>query len=392
MNDQEQNGFRTRCVHVGNRKDRETGAVVPPIHTASTFVQPAAGEFGEFDYSRTGNPTRKNLEASIANLENGVGALAFSSGMAATHCAMMLLNAGEHIVAGTDIYGGTYRLLHKVCNRCEIGVTLADTTDPSRLDAAYRPETRMLWIESPGNPLMSITDIEACVEWARAKGILVGMDNTLATPVLTNPLDLGVDIVQHSATKYLGGHSDALGGLLVVRDPAILEQLHFLQNATGAVLSPWDSFLISRGIKTLELRVRQQCENAMQVARFLDKHPRVDRVFYPGLESHPGHAVAIGQMQGGFGGMLSFEVRGGYAAAKAVVDRTELFQLAVSLGAVESLIEHPPSMSHAAYDREDRLKHGINDTLIRLSVGIENIEDLIADLEQALDSAVSSSD
>lgn len=376
--------FRTRCVHSGNARDPLTGAVVPPIYSASTFVQPEAGEFGEFDYSRTGNPTRRNLERNIAALENGVGGLAFSSGMAATHCALMHLKSGDHVLAGTDIYGGTYRILHKICNRSGISVTLADTTCIAALESAVRPETRMLWLESPGNPLMTITDIAACVEWARPRGLLVAIDNTLATPALTRPLELGVDIVQHSATKYLGGHSDALGGLLVFRDQELFEQMHFVQNATGAVMSPWDSFLISRGIKTLELRVRQHCENALQIAEFLDQHPRVKKVFYPGLPSHPGHEIAGRQMELGFGGMLSFEVDGEYGDAKQVVDRTQLFQLAVSLGAVESLIEHPPSMSHAAYDRADRLKHGINDTLIRLSVGIENIEDQIADLQQAL--------
>ena len=378
--------FRTRCVHAGNKKDPQTGAVVPPIYSASTFVQPEAGEFGEFDYSRTGNPTRKNLEVSISSLENGTGALAYSSGMAATHGAVMLLNSGDHIVAGTDIYGGTYRLLHKVCNKAGVSVTLADSTNVENLEKAVTDNTKMLWLESPGNPLMSITDIEKCSAWAKEHGLLVGIDNTLATPVLTRPLDLGVDIVQHSATKYLGGHSDALGGLLVFREQKLFEEAHFLQNATGAVMSPWDAFLISRGIKTLELRVRQHCENAMKIAEFLDQHERVQKVFYPGLEGHPGRDIAAHQMGGQFGGMLSFEVVGQYDDAKKVVDRTQLFQLAVSLGAVESLIEHPPSMSHAAYDRDDRIKHGINDTLIRLSVGIENIEDQIADLEQALNS------
>lgn len=376
--------FRTRCVHAGNSKDPLTGAVVPPIYSASTFVQPEAGEFGEFDYSRTGNPTRKNLENNITSLEGGCGALAFSSGMAATHCAVMHLNAGDHILAGTDIYGGTYRLLHKVCNKAGVSVSLADSTDVSNLDSAIQPNTKMLWIESPGNPLMSITDIERCAQWGKDNGLLVGIDNTLATPVLTRPLELGVDMVQHSATKYLGGHSDALGGLLVFRDQELFEAMHYLQNATGGVMSPWDAFLISRGIKTLELRVRQHCENAAKIAHFLEQHSRVRKVFYPGLDSHPGKEIAARQMHGGFGGMLSFEVEGEYEDAKRVVDQTNLFQLAVSLGAVESLIEHPPSMSHAAYDREDRLKHGINDTLIRLSVGIENIEDQIEDLERAL--------
>ncbi|MEC9092032.1 MAG: PLP-dependent transferase, partial [Planctomycetota bacterium] len=294
--------FRTRCVHVGNEKDPQTGAVVPPIYCASTFVQPGAGDFGEFDYSRTGNPTRRNLETYIANLENGVGALAFSSGMAATHCALMALRSGDHVVAGTDIYGGTYRLLHQVCHKSGVEVSLADSTRLENLERVIRPETRMLWLESPGNPLMSISDIRACAQWGKSKGLLVGIDNTLATPVLTKPLDLGVDIVQHSATKYLGGHSDALGGILVFSDQKLFDEMHFLQNATGAVMSPWDAFLISRGIKTLELRVRQHCENAKQVADFLQGHPSVKTVYYPGLDSHPGKSIAESQMNGRFGG------------------------------------------------------------------------------------------
>lgn len=376
--------FRTKSIHVGNQKDPLTGSVVPPIYSASTFVQPAAGEFGEFDYSRTANPTRRNLETTISALESGCGALAFASGMAATHGAIMILNHGDHIIAGTDIYGGTYRLLHKVCHKVGIEVTLANTTAPEQLDAALRPNTKLLWLESPGNPLMSITDIAKCVQWAKKHQLLVGVDNTLATPVLTRPLELGADIVQHSATKYLGGHSDALGGLLVVKDPSLHEQLHYLQNATGGVMSPWDAFLISRGIKTLDLRMRQHCENASQISAFLESHDRVERVYYPGLESHPGKEIAEQQMDGGFGGMISFEVVGEFADAKKIVDQTQLFQLAVSLGAVESLIEHPASMSHASYDREDRLKHGISDSLIRLSVGIENVEDQLSDLELAL--------
>ncbi len=376
--------FRTRSIHVGNQRDLQTGAVVPPLYATSTFVQPAAGEFGEFDYSRTGNPTRKNLETTIASLESGTGALAFASGMAATHGAMMLLRSGDHVIAGTDIYGGTYRLLHKVCDQSGVTVSLADTTAIASLEKSLQPATKMIWLESPGNPLLSITDIQKCCQWAKSKNLLVAVDNTLATPVLTRPLELGADIVQHSATKYLGGHSDALGGLLVVRDSELLQRLHFLQNATGAVMSPWDAFLISRGIKTLELRMRQHCQNAAILAEFLDQHPRVQRVYYPGLDTHPQRSVAGQQMLGGFGGMLSFEVKGGFSQAKQVVDSTELFQLAVSLGAVESLIEHPASMSHASYDREDRLKYGINDSLIRLSVGIENIEDQQHDLSQAL--------
>ena len=376
--------FRTKAIHVGSQRDPATGAVVPPIHVASTFVQPGAGEWGEFDYSRSGNPTRKAFETTLAALESGVGALAFASGMAATHCATMLLEQGDHIVAGTDIYGGTYRLLHKITRKNGIDVTLASSTDLTQLEAAIRPNTKLLWIESPGNPLMSITDIEACGKIAKKHGILLGVDNTFATPVLTRPLELGADIVQHSVTKYLGGHSDVLGGALIVKEKELFDRLYFIQNATGAVLDPFQSFLASRGTKTLELRVREQCRTAVAITDFLVNHPKVTRVLYPGLTSHPGHEIAARQMDGGFGAMISFEVKGRFAAAKKVAEGTKLFQLAVSLGAVESLIEQPASMSHASYDKADRLAHGIHDELIRISVGLEAAEDLMEDLDQVL--------
>jgi cystathionine beta-lyase/cystathionine gamma-synthase len=380
--------FRTRAIHVGQEKDPQTGAVVPPVHLASTFVQPAAGEWGEFDYSRSGNPTRKSLETTLASLEAGCGALAFSTGMAATHCVTMLLESGDHFVAGTDIYGGTYRLLHKVVNRAGIKVSLANSSRPETLEAAITPKTKLLWIESPGNPLLSLTDIAACAELAHRRGLLLGVDNTFATPVLTRPLELGADIVMHSATKYLGGHSDLLGGALVVADPDLLKRLYFVQNATGAVMGPLEAFLCSRALKTLELRVREQCRTALRIAEFLAGHAHVQRVYYPGLPQHPGHELAARQMDGGFGAMVSFEVRGDFAAAQRVVNRTRLFQLAVSLGAVESLIEQPASMSHASYDRADRIAHGIGDGLIRLSVGLEAFEDLRDDLDQALGKAI----
>lgn len=375
--------FRTRAIHVGGERDPETGAVVRPIHLASTFVQPGAGEWGEFDYSRSGNPTRKALETTLASLESGCGALAYASGMAAIHGAMMLLKPGDHVLAGTDVYGGTYRLLHKVLAPAGIAVSLASATELEAFEAAIRPETKLVWIESPGNPLLSITDIAACAEIAHRHGTLLGVDNTFATPVLTRPLQLGADMVMHSATKYLGGHSDLLGGALVVSDPALFDRLYYLQNATGAVMAPLESFLCSRGIKTLELRVREQCRTASRLAQWLQEHPRVARVLYPGLPDHPGHETAARQMDGAFGAMLSFEIAGDYAEAKRVVESTCLFQLAVSLGAVESLIEQPASMSHASYDREDRLAHGIQDGLIRLSVGLEDYDDLQEDLERA---------
>jgi cystathionine gamma-lyase len=376
--------FSTRAIHVGNKRDPETGAVVPPIHVASTYVQPGAGEWGEFDYARSGNPTRANLETTLASLESGTKALAFSSGMAATHCATMILSAGDHILAGSDIYGGTYRLLHKITSRSDIETTLVQATDLKALEAAITDRTKLVWIESPGNPLMSITDIAACAEIAHRHGALLGVDSTFATPVLTRPLELGADIVMHSATKYLGGHSDALGGALVVKDAELFDRLYFVQNATGAVLSPFDSFLVARGLKTLELRVRHQTATALRLAEYLQQHPNVARVLYPGLPDHPGHNIAAKQMEGGFGAMLSFEVKGGFEAAKKIVESTKLFQLAVSLGAVESLIEQPASMSHASYDPADRLAHGIKDELIRISVGLEHYDDLQADLDNVL--------
>ncbi|RIK83134.1 MAG: cystathionine gamma-synthase [Planctomycetota bacterium] len=376
--------FRTRAIHIGQEADPQTGAVVPPLHLASTFVQPGAGQWGQYDYSRSGNPTRKAFETTLSSLEGGAGALAFATGMAAMHCVVASLRSGDHVVAGRDIYGGAYRLLHKVADRAGITVTLADTTDLGKLEEAFTPNTRMLWLESPGNPLMSITDIAACAEIAHRRGALVGVDSTFATPVLTRPLELGADVVMHSATKYIGGHSDAMGGALVVRDKKLLDELYFLQNATGAIMGPLESFLCSRGLKTLELRVREQCRTAQRLAEWLASHSRVARVLYPGLPGHRGHAIARRQMDGAFGAMMSFEIRGDFAAAKRLVESTRLFQLAVSLGAVESLIEQPASMSHASYDAADRARHGIADGLIRLSVGLEAPEDLQADLEQAL--------
>lgn len=375
--------FRTRAIHVGNEPCAQTGAVVPPLHLASTFVQPGAGEWGEFDYSRSGNPTRKGFETTLASLEGGVGALAFSSGMAAIHCVTAWLKSGDHVLAGTDIYGGAYRLLHKIANRAGVTTTLADSTDLAKFEAAITPATKLVWIESPGNPRMSITDIAACAEIAHRHGALLGVDSTFATPVLTRPLEMGADIVMHSATKYIGGHSDLMGGALVVRDAALLKELYFVQNATGAIMGPLESFLCSRGLKTLELRVLEQCRTAQKLAEWLASHPRVARVLYPGLPTHPGHELARRQMNGAFGAMMSFEIRGDLADGKQFAESTKLFHLAVSLGAVESLIEQPASMSHASYDAADRAKYGIVDGLIRISVGLEAFEDLRADLEQA---------
>lgn len=376
--------FRTRAIHVGQEPDPQTGAIVPPIYMATTFVQPGAGSTIEFDYSRSGNPTRKAFETTLAALEEGTSALAFASGMAATHCVMMLLEPGDHVVASADLYGGTYRLLHKVLNRMGVKVSTVPTNDLARVAQAFTAETRLLWVESPGNPLMSITDISACGKIAHERGALLGVDNTFATPALTRPLCLGADVVMHSATKYLGGHSDALGGALVVNDQALFERLYFLQNATGGVMGPWESFLCSRGLKTLELRVREQSRTAHKIAEHLARHPRISGVYYPGLPDHPNHDLASRQMDGEYGAMLSFEVDGDLQHAARTSEGTRLFRLAVSLGAVESLIELPATMSHASYNAEARKSFGISDGLIRLSVGLEAFEDLRDDLDQAI--------
>ena len=376
--------FRTRAIHVGNERDPNTGAVVPPIHLSSTFVQPGAGEWGQFDYTRSGNPTRKAFETTLADLESGIGGLAFASGMSATHAVTMLLSAGNHIVAGADIYGGTYRLLHKIVNRAGVTVSLVNSTDLKAVESAITPKTKLLWIESPGNPLLSITDIAACADLAKRRGILLGVDSTFATPALTRPLELGANIVMHSATKYVGGHSDLLGGALVVREKELFDRLYFIQNAAGAVMAPLEAYLCSRGLKTLELRMREHCRTAQSLAEWLSQHPKVKRVLYPGLATHPGHDIARRQMNGAFGAMLSFDLGDNFAAAKRVAESTKLFQLAVSLGAVESLIEQPASMSHASYDAADRRAHGISDGLVRLSTGLEAFEDLRADLDQVL--------
>ncbi len=376
--------FRTRAIHVGNSPDPHTGAVIPPIHAATTYVQEKAGEWGTFDYSRSGNPTRSAVQETLASLEGGCGALAFSSGMAATHCATMLLASGDQIIAGTDIYGGTYRLLHKVCNRSGIQVKLVDLQSPERLQAELEPRTKMIWLEGIGNPRLTIPDLPAIIALAKRSQVLVAVDNTFATPVLMRPLEMGADMVMHSATKYLAGHSDCLAGVLVTSSPELMRQLYFVQNATGAVLSPFECFLLARGLKTLELRVREQSRSAMQIAEYLQAHALVKSVLYPGLVSHSDHARAGRLLDGDYGAMITFEVNGDYEMTRRVVQATKLFHLAVSLGSVESLIEQPASMSHASYDPQARAAAGITDGLIRLSVGLEDPLDLIDDLDQAL--------
>jgi cystathionine beta-lyase/cystathionine gamma-synthase len=375
--------FRTRAIHVGSKPDY-TGAVVPPIYLSTTFVQPGPGDWGAFDYSRSGSPTRSRVQEAIADLEGAAGSLAFSSGMAATHCAMGLLPAGSHVVAGCDMYGGTYRLLHKICNRNNIEVTLVHADQANHIADAIKPQTKMVWVESIGNPLMSVPDLQQIASITQKAQVLLAVDSTFVPPCILRPLELGADIVMHSATKYFGGHSDCLAGVLSAKTPELLQQLYFIQNATGSVIGSLEAFLLHRGIKTMELRVREQSNSALRIARWLESHRSVKKVLYPGLESHPDHQRAQRLMGDQFGGMVSFEVAGTIDTAKTVCKATKLFGLAVSCGAVESLIEQPATMSHASYDAQARAKAGIHDTLIRISVGLEDPEDLIADLDQAL--------
>ncbi len=377
-------GFATRAIHVGQPPDPTTGAVAVPIYQTATFAQEAVGQHKGYEYARTGNPTRTALEQCLASLENGAHGLAFSSGMGAESALTYLLRAGDHIVAHDDLYGGTSRLFNRLLAAFGVEVDYVDAGDPAAVAGALRPSTRMIWLETPTNPLLRIIDIAAVAEISRRAGALLVVDNTFASPYLQRPLDLGADIVLHSATKYLGGHSDVVLGAIVTRDAAVAERLRFIQNAAGAVPGPLDCWLVLRGLKTLAVRMRQHETNAREVARFLAGHPRIALVLYPGLETHPGHDLAARQMDG-FGGMISAEVVGGREAAHRVLSRTRLFTLAESLGGVESLIEHPASMTHASISPERRAAIGIGEGLIRLSVGIEEADDLIADLRQALE-------
>ena len=376
-------GFATRAIHAGQEPEPATGAVTVPIYQTATFAQESVGQHKGYEYARTGNPTRTALEQCVASLESGHYGLAFSSGMGAEAAITYLLQSGDHIVAHDDLYGGTSRLFNRLLAGFGVQIDYVDATDPASVARARRPTTRLVWLETPTNPLLRIVDITAVVHAAHAAGALVVVDNTFASPYFQRPLELGADVVVHSATKYLGGHSDVVLGVLVTRDGALAERLRFIQNAAGAVPGPFDCWLVLRGLKTLALRMRQHEANAQAVARFLQQHPRITRVLYPGLESHPGHAVAARQMTG-FGGMVSAEVEGGRPAAYRVLSHTRLFTLAESLGGVESLIEHPGGMTHASVPPERRAAIGIGDGLIRLSVGIEDEADLLADLEQAL--------
>ena len=380
-------GFATRAIHVGQDPDSATGAVIVPIYQTSTYAQSEVGVHKGYDYSRTSNPTRAALEACLASLDSGRFGLAFASGMAAEDTLLHLLESGDHVVASDDVYGGTFRLFHRVLERAGLRFTFVDGTRTDNIEAALEERTKLIWLESPTNPLLKLIDIDAVAQLAHQREILVAVDNTFASPYCQRPLELGADVAHYSTTKYLGGHSDVVGGALVTSDEDLYERLKFLQNAVGGVPGPFDSWLVLRGLKTLALRMRQHSDNALEVACFLEQHARVKRVYYPGLPSHPQHDLAKRQMVGGFGGMLSFEVQGGVEAAREVARRTRLFTLAESLGGVESLIELPALMTHASLPAERRVDIGIDDGLIRLSVGIEDAEDLIADLHQAIGAA-----
>ena len=378
-------GFATRAIHAGQAPDPVTGAIMPPISVSSTYVQESPGRHKGYEYSRTQNPTRFAWERCIADLEGGVRGFAFASGLAATATVLDLLEPGAHVVASDDLYGGTYRLMTGVREKSAgLKVSYVDMSDPRRVEAAITPATRLVWVETPTNPMLKLADLAAIAAIARRHGIPCCADNTFASPYVQRPLELGFDLVMHSATKYLNGHSDMVGGVVVAREAELAEKLAFLQNAVGAVAGPFDAFLALRGVKTLPLRMQRHCENALALAQWLARHPRVARVHYPGLASHPQHALAQAQMQGRYGGIVTIELKGGLEDARRFLERCELFALAESLGGVESLIEHPALMTHASVPPGTRRELGIGDTLCRLSVGVEDLADLQADLQHAL--------
>lgn len=385
QNDDKRYGLGTLAIHAGQSPDPSTGAVMTPIYATSTYVQSSPGEHQGFEYSRSHNPTRFAYERCVAALEGGTRGFAFASGLAATSTILELLDTGSHVIAMDDVYGGTYRLFERVRRRSAgLDFSWLDLTDPAAFEAAIRPETRMVWIETPTNPLLKIVDIEQIAAIARRRGLIVVVDNTFCSPVIQRPLELGAHIVMHSATKYINGHSDIVGGLAIVGDDAELaEKMAFLQNAVGGVQGPFDSFLALRGLKTLHLRMRAHCDNALALAGWLQSHPAIERVIYPGLASHPQHELARRQMHG-FGGMVTIFVKGGLENARRFCERTELFALAESLGGVESLVNHPAIMTHASVPAERRAQLGLFDNLVRLSVGVETREDLQHDLAAAL--------
>jgi len=374
----------TKLIHAGAEPDPSTGAIMTPIYQTSTYVQSAPGKHKGFEYARSQNPTRKALEEAFAIIENGKFGLAFSSGVAATDAVIKLLQPGDEVICGNDMYGGTYRLFTKIFEKFGIKFHYVDMHDAGNIKQYINSNTKLIWLETPTNPLMNIIDIAAVTAFARPQKILVCVDNTFASPYLQNPLDLGADLVMHSVTKYLGGHSDVIQGCLVMNDAELREKLYFIQKSCGAVPGPMDCFLVLRGIKTLHVRMKQHCENGKIIAHWLRNHPKLGKVYWPGFEDHPGYAMAKKQMRD-FGGMLSFTLKDDSVEnAMRVLSSTRIFSLAESLGGVESLINHPASMTHASIPREDRIKNGLTDSLIRLSVGIEDAEDLIADLQQAI--------
>ena len=374
--------FDTKAIHAGQEPDPSTGAVIVPIYQTSTYVQEALGKHKGYEYARTKNPTRSALEANMAAIESGTHGVAFASGMAAINALTSILSAGDHVIVSDNTYGGTFRLFDKVWRRFGLEFSFVDTSDLEATRAAVRETTRMIFVETPTNPVMTITDVAGVAEIARERGVMLVVDNTFTTPYFQRPIELGADVVVHSTTKYLNGHSDGVGGVVVVKDEELAEQLYFLQNAAGAILSPFDSFLVLRGIKTLGVRMRQHDANGRRVASFLSEHPRVEKVYYPGLASHPQHELAARQMSG-FGGMISFET-GSYENARKVLESARVCALAESLGGVESLICHPASMTHASVPEVERAKIGITEGLVRVSVGIEDAEDIIEDLDAAL--------
>ncbi len=376
--------FGTKAIHAGVKPDESTGAIMTPIYQTSTYVQDGVGNHKGYQYSRTQNPTRHALEKNLAALENGKHGACFGSGLAAIDCVIKMLNPGDEVVSTNDLYGGTFRLFKTIFEKYGIKFHFVGMSDPSEVEAAVNKNTKLIWVETPTNPMINIIDIEAMAKISKSAGAMLCVDNTFATPYLQNPLDLGADIVMHSVTKYIGGHSDVVMGALICKEDAIADEMYRIQNSSGAVTAPMDSFLVLRGIKTLHLRVQRHCENAEKVARFLVSHPKVDKVYWPGLESHPNHAIAKRQMRG-FGGMISFDLEGNSIEdAHTIVKNVKVFALAESLGGVESLIGHPATMTHAPIPKEEREKIGISDSLIRLSVGVEDVEDIIEDLSQAL--------
>ncbi len=376
--------FNTKTIHGGQEPDKAYGAVMPPIYQTSTYAQSTPGGHKGYEYSRTHNPTRAALERAFASLENGKFGLAFGSGMAAIDAILKLLNPGDEVISTNDLYGGTYRLFTKIFEDFGVKFHFIGMENAARIEDYINENTKLIWVETPTNPMMNIVDIKMAANIAKKKNIILAVDNTFATPYLQKPLDLGADIVMHSATKYLGGHSDVVMGALIVKDKELAERLYFIQNASGAICGPQDSFLVLRGLKTLHIRMQRHCENAKKIALFLKNHPKIDKVYWPGFENHPNHTIAKAQMND-FGGMLSFSTKGNdFNEAIKIVENLKIFTLAESLGGVESLSGHPASMTHASIPKEEREKTGVNDSLIRLSVGIEDVDDLIDDLRQAI--------